>query len=290
MIIRSTWSSRLDYLADSTNRIGGELEEVNERIATGLAVSKPSDAPELTSRIMAVERELGDQERYSDDAIYATNLHDMADSILMDLADVVTEARTLAVQMGSDTYEGPVRIASAQQADQLLSQALDLLNTTVADRYLFSGQRYDAPAFDASLAYQGSVDESRIYVADGVEVIVGFNGEELGLGDVLGSLESLRDALLTDDAATIRGTLDVLEESTETISEAQTRVGIEQMVAVDFTSFSESMKLELELQLSSLQDDDSIQSLVRLGELQTQYEATIALTAKSQLGNLFSQI
>lgn len=290
MIIRSTWSSRLDYLADATNRIGGELEEVNERVATGLAVNKPSDAPELTSRIMSVEREISDQERYSEDASYATNLHDMADSILMDLADVVTEARTLAVQMGSDTYEGPVRVASAQQADQLLSQAMDLLNTTVADRYLFSGESYDTEAFDTSLNYQGADEVSKIYVADGVEVTVGFNGEELGLGDVLSSLEALRDALLTDDASNIRSTLDVLEDSTEIISEAQTRVGIEQMVAVDFTSFSDAMKLELELQLSSLQDDDTIGSLVRLSELETQYQATIALTAKSQLGNLFSQI
>jgi flagellin-like hook-associated protein FlgL len=290
VIIRSTWSSRLSYLTSQTSRVGGELQEVSERIASGIAVSKPSDAPELTSRIMSIDREISDQARYVEDAGYATNLHDMAGTILMDLSTVVSEARALAVQMGSDTYDGPIRIASADQADQLLEQAINLLNTQVADRNLFSGQAYDTQAFADDLTYQGSQDASLIRVADGVEVTVGFNGDEMDLGSVLESIQGLREALLSDDSAAVRSSLDGLTAATEIVSKAQTTVGIEQMAALDFASFSQSMGVELEIQISSLRDDDSLKSLVRLGELQTQFEASIAMTAKSQLGNLFSRI
>jgi len=290
MIIRSTWASRLSYLAKQTNRVASEMEVVNERATTGKAVNRPSDAPELTTRIMSLEREIVDQERYTEDSEYAANLQGMADQVLLDLSSVVSEARTLAVQMGSDTYEGPVRTGSAKQAEQLISQAMNLMNTTVADRHLFSGQAYKTPPYGEDFVYQGSDEVSEINVADNISVTVGFNGEEMGLGSVLEAIDSLRVALESDDASNVRATLDALTTATETISRAQTEVGVEQMTAVDFADFSSSMTLELQIQLSSFQDDDTIGSLVRLGQLETQYQATLALTAKSQMGNLFNQI
>jgi flagellar hook-associated protein 3 FlgL len=290
MIIRSTWSSRLSYLTQQTNRIGGELAEVNERIATGVAVSRPSDAPELTARIMSVEREISDQARYGDDAEYASNLHSMADTTLMDLSDVVAEARALAVQMGSETYSDQDRIEASAQVDGMIDQALSLLNTQVGDRYLYGGEAYNIPPFAEDLSYQGAAGASTINVADDVEVTVGFSGDALGMGDVFSSLSSLRDALQAGDASQVQSSLDGLTGATDTISSAQAMLGIEQSTALDFASFSESMQLELQGQLSSLKDDDTFASLVRMSELQTQYDAAIALTSKSQMTNLFGRI
>lgn len=290
MIIRSTWSSRLNYLTQQTNRISGELAEVNERIATGVAVNRPSDAPELTARIMSVEREISDQARYGKDAAYAANLHSMADTTLMDLSDVVAEARAFGVQMGSETYSDADRTEAASQVDGMIDQALSLLNTQVGDRYLFGGEAYTTPPFAADLSYQGAGDSSTVRVADDVEVTVGFSGGALGMEDALSSLVSLRDALQTGDAAQVQSSLGDLEGATDTVSSAQTVLGIEQSTALDFASFSDAMQLELEGQLSSLKDDDTFASLVRMSELQTQYDAAIALTSKSQMANLFGRI
>lgn len=290
MIIRSTFSSRLNYLADQTNQITAEMEEVNSRISSGLAITKPSDAPELTARIMSVEQEISDQLQFGDNATYASTLHDSADAILLEISDVLMQARELAVQMASESYSSEQRINSASEADQLLTQALSLLNTQIGERYLFSGEAYDTQPYDTTLTYQGSTDPSTINLSDDVDVVVGFDADGLGMTDILTSIETLRDALAADDPNAVQASLTGLESSTLLLSSAQSTVGMEQTTALDFIDFTDSLGVQLETQLSELQDDDMVASLVRLSELQTQYEATLALTARSQSGNLFSMI
>lgn len=290
MIIRTTWGSRLDYLAQHTNRIATEMSTVSDKITTGLEVSRPSDAPELTTRIQNIERELSDQARFAEDAEYANNLLSVSDSVLNELAVVVSRARELAVQMGSETYQGPQRVSSAELADQLLEQARGLLNSQMAGRYLFSGEAYDTQPYADDLSYQGATDPSEIQVSDTVGVTVGFNGEDLELGSILTAIEALREALKTDDAGNVLATLDELIASSDTVSSAQTVVGIEQSTADDFQALAKNMGVELEVQYSNMVDADAVESIMRLGELQTQYDAVLAVISKTQMSGLFERI
>ncbi|MEL6344827.1 MAG: flagellin [Myxococcota bacterium] len=290
MNIRTTWLSRLDYLSFQTNRIGGELTDVSQKLTTGLEISKPSDSPELTARLMNIKREIADQERFHEDSSYALNLLDVADQVLVDMSQVVSNARQLAVQMGSDTYLGPARTASAEQASQLLDQAMDLVNTAVAGRHLFAGEAYDTQPYADDLSYQGADEASRIDVSDQSNTIVGFVAEDLNLGSVLQAIADLQTALETDSADAVRLTLDGLIAATDTISNAQTTVGVEQATAIDFVDLTESMKLELEVQRSALEDADALEAVMRMSQLQSQYDAALAVTSQMNLGSLFDRI
>ena len=81
-----------------------------------------------------------------------------------------------------------------------------------------------------------------------------------------------------------------LDEAINTVSQAQTRIGAEQISAGDFASLAESMELELTAQLSSIQDADPIEALVRLNELTTLYETALTVTASANTGSLFDRI
>lgn len=290
MNIRTTWIARLEYLSQQTNRIGQDLTEVSQKLTTGVEIMTPSDSPELTARLMSIKREISDQQRYNEDSSYALNLLDVADQVLGDLSTTVSDARQLAVQMGSDTYQGPARAASAVQATQLIDQAMDLVNTAVAGRHLFGGEAYDARPYGPDLSYQGAEDPSVIDVSDQSEAIVGFVGEDLGLGTVLQSLSDLRDALESDSAENIRNTLDSLIEATDIISNAQTSVGVEQKTAIDFVDLTDAMALELEVQRSALEDADALEAVMRMSQLQSQYDAALAVTSQMNLGSLFERI
>ena len=146
-------------------------------------------------------------------------------------------------------------------------------------------------AFDTStLAYVGSTDESTIDVGDQADVIVGFDGDALGLGAALTAIQDLSTALGADDVPGIQTAMTDLEAAIDAVSAAQTLAGGEQATAMDFASLSESMEYELTAQLSAVQDADAIESLMRLSELQTLYETALSVTAGSNMGSLFDRI
>ena len=290
MIIGSNLFSRLERLSGQTSAIANELAEASEIATTGVKISSPSDAPELVSRIDALTTAIGDSQQYAASAQTAENLLSVADSALSDLAGVLSAAQELAVQLGSETYDSSMRTASADTAAGYLEQALTLVNTDVAGRALFAGTAYDGDAFDASLSYVGSADPSTLTVSEEAEVIVGFDGEALGLGDALTALSELQDALAANDVERVQATMDTLSAAITTVSQAQTSIGAEQLSAGDHANFAASMELELTTQLSSIQDADAIEALVRVNSLQTLYQTALTVTSSSNLGSLFDRI
>jgi flagellar hook-associated protein 3 FlgL len=291
MFVGTNLFSRLDSLTRQTSRISDELAEVSLMATTGLAINSPSDSPEQVERIADLTTAITDQQQYTESSDTATNLLSSVDSSLSDLAEVLGAAHQLAVQMSSETYDGIYRTSSASLADGFLDQALALVNTSISGRSLFAGTAYDGDAFDTTtLAYLGSTDESTIDVGDQASVTVGFDGDALGLSAALTAISDLSTALSANDVAGVQTAMTDLESAIDAVSKAQTVAGGEQAIAMDFASLSESMELELVTQLSSVQDADAIESLVRLSELQTLYETALNVTAGSNMGSLFDRI
>ena len=291
MFVGTNLFSRLDSLTRQTGRISDELAEASLIATTGLAINSPSDAPEQVERIADLTTAIADQQQYTESSDTATNLLSSVDTALSDLAQVLGSAHELAVQMASETYDGIYRVGTASLADGYLEQALSIVNTSVSGRTLFAGTAYDGDAFDTStLAYVGSTDESTIDVGDQADVIVGFDGDALGLGAALTAIQDLSTALGADDVPGIQTAMTDLEAAIDAVSAAQTLAGGEQATAMDFASLSESMEYELTAQLSAVQDADAIESLMRLSELQTLYETALSVTAGSNMGSLFDRI
>ena len=65
MIYRSTWHGRMDFMSSASNRIGREISQVNERIATGKEINRPSDDPGRISQLHTVREELKNQAMYT---------------------------------------------------------------------------------------------------------------------------------------------------------------------------------------------------------------------------------
>ncbi len=290
MIVGTNLFSRLGALSSQTGRITDALAEATQIATTGLKIATPSDAPHLVGRIQDLNTAIADSQQYAESAATADNLLSVADSTLSDLASVLSAAHELAVQLSSETYDATLRTASAVTAESYLEEALSLVNTSVAGRALFAGTGYDGDAFDASLSYTGTAEESVMDVGEEASVTVGFDGESLGLGEVLTAISDLATALSADDLDGIQSAMTAIDEAITTLSRAQTSIGAEQITAGDFASLAESMELELTAQLSQVQEADPVEALVRLNELQTMYETALTVTASSNMGSLFDRI
>jgi flagellin-like hook-associated protein FlgL len=293
-IIRSTYHSRLSALSTQTRRIGDTMARAQLEASSGLKVMRASDAPGRMSYIHSVRESKADQSEYQSNADWAFQHLSVADGALGGLSAVISDARELAVQMSSETYNTTTRIQTQSEATALFERAVMFANTNLGGRYVFAGQAYDSEAYDASTgAYLGDTGEPEVAVADGgVSVLTGFDGSNLlqGSGDVITALQNLEAALATGVATNVQATIDDLDAAMEQVAVARTVVGGEMQRSDDGRAMAETMAIALSSQESDMVDADAVESFTNLFEVQQAFEAALQVTANARSSLLFSRL
>ena len=293
-IIRSTYHSRLSALSNQSRRIGDKMARAQLEASSGLKVVRASDAPGRMSYIHSVRESRADQAEYTSNADWAIQHLAVADGALGGLANVISDARELAVQMSSETYNTTTRIQSQDDATALFDRAIMFGNTNLGGRYVFAGQAYDSEAYDAATgAYLGDTGEPEVAVADdNVSVLTGFDGSNLlqGAGDVITALQNLEAALGTGVATNVQATIDDLDAAMEQVAVARTLVGGEMQRADDGRAMAQNMTIALASQESDMVDADAVESFTNLFEIQQAFEASLQVTANARSSLLFSRL
>jgi len=291
-IHRSAYNSRLSSLSTLTANIAKEMAKVQERATTGLNITRPSDSPTDVIRLHRVKAQVEDQEVWIDYAEYAYCLLTIADDAMTDMSSVVSDARELAVMMASETYSSEQRSAASTDAQGLVDQFLDLLNSNMGERYIFAGNAYDSLAYDDTGAYLGDTGVPWTSVGESTTVNLGFDGSDLFQDpiDIVSALTELVTALESGDADAVSATLDDLVGATDQISLAHGEVGMQMNLAEDALEFAEVLQVDLATEVSRIEDADMVETYTRLTEVQTAYEAALQVLAKSSTSTLLSRI
>lgn len=291
-VIRSTYTSRIAAMRSNNLRLGQELATANDRAATGLRYTRPSDDPGITSRVQELRAQLDDQQVYADNADWAMSLNLTADQAISDLAENLGEARALAVQMSNETYTNVQRTQMVGVAQGLLEEALAAANVQFGDRYLFAGASYDQPAFDNAGVYQGDNGEPDVTVGENLTAQIGWDGSNLlqGTGDVVTAFTNLVANLGTGNAADVQTSLDDIELAIDQIAEAQSLIGREYLIAEDAYDLTMTMELQLTQQLANDTEVDQADSYASLFEAQAAFEAALQVTASTRTSLLFARI
>jgi flagellar hook-associated protein 3 FlgL len=150
-----------------------DIYTLNEQIASGQRINKPSDDPVGIARAMDYEVEIAAQEQYLANIDGVTSVLSYTDTVLNSVNESLTSLSELAVQAASDTTSESSRDALAAEAGQIRDQLLSLANSKFSDTYIFSGFKTDAAAFDGTYAYQG--DAGTINIAVGSDVLIAQN-------------------------------------------------------------------------------------------------------------------
>jgi flagellar hook-associated protein 3 FlgL len=292
-VIRTTYHGRLESVARQTRTVAARMSRAQIEAASGLRYHRASDDPSRTTQLHRVREQRSDVDVYVANARFAVNVHDAADDAIGGMADSLAEARMLAVQLSSDTYNDQVRIDAATSAQAMLERVLIYANTNLGGRYIFAGENYDAEAYDPTTgAYLGDTNSPDTEIGAGLSVQTGFDGSALfqGGGDVMGALGNLVAALATGDANTVRATLTDLDAAIDQLAEARTIVGGEMQRADDAVALNESVEVQLGGLESDLADADSIEAYTRLYEAQTAFEAALQVTANTRTNLLFMRL
>jgi len=267
------------------NRQYEEYFKLNEAVSSGKRVNRPSDDPVSMGMILNYRSLSESIEQYKSNIERGVTLLTYTESALADAETVITDAKVLAEQMATGTYNDENRESLSVLAEELYDQLLQIGNLKVTDRYIFSGYKTDTAPFSRdenyNIAYHGDNGKIQFASNQNSKVTVNITGQEAFLDgtNVFDVLRDLRDDLAVDNQAGVQEALPRLDEAMNQIVRERARVGttIDQMETSKF--MLEELGFQTENILSVTEDADIVETVSRLTTQETAFQATLKSTA-----------
>ncbi|MGI6190125.1 MAG: flagellar hook-associated protein FlgL [Clostridiales bacterium] len=262
-----------------------DLAKLQEHLASGKKILRPSDDPVAISRSLKLKADLAYNKQYVSNTDNALSWLESTELALKDLGDVLQRVREMAVKAGSGSLSLEDRAAIADEIQQLQNHVVQLGNATYADRYIFAGYKTDQPAFAEQgnqLVYQG--DNGKIAYETGVgsridvNVIGGDGGAEID--KIYDVLERFKNDLMDPANPELDGYIGEIDQRIIQVlslrSEAGAKVNRFELIRarlkdeeINFTNL-----------LSQNEDADIAEIIVWFKEAENVYRASLATGAR----------
>ena len=165
-------STRQTFLNSVSNMQNSQskLADLQNQIATGKKLNKPSDDPVAAAQVVKLNRELAQTEKFQDNIDVTQRRLELEETVLESLNNSTTRIRELTLQAGNGIVSDADRKAIATEIRGLVEYSAGLMNTQDSQgEYLFSGsQGFDKPYVlngDGSYSYVGDDGKRMIQVA-----------------------------------------------------------------------------------------------------------------------------
>jgi len=122
-------------LAKSTER----TQEIQEVISTGKKINRLSDDPVAVTKLLNYQTHLNKLGQYKENITYGNSWLNMSDSILLDMQNLLTEAKNIAIAQSTSTANSETRAQAAVAVQNLYEQLISYANTKLGDNYIFGG-------------------------------------------------------------------------------------------------------------------------------------------------------
>lgn len=164
-----TMASTLNNINAAANR----LAAANAAVSSEKKIQSASDDPIVATRAITYRSYVSQISQYQDNATAAAGWQKATDSALNDLNDVITKTKELTTQAASDTCSDTDKTNIKAEVVTLQTQAVSIMNTTYAGRYIFGGYSTSEAPYKSSTTTIGDS--------------VTYKGDYLSLGGVVSS-------------------------------------------------------------------------------------------------------
>ncbi|HPO77233.1 MAG TPA: flagellar hook-associated protein FlgL [Thermoclostridium caenicola] len=286
----------MTHLSSNLNR----TMKYQNQLATGKKISMPSDDPIVASRALKLRTDVAEIQQYSRNMDDALSWMAITEATMNQINDVLQRFREITVQAanGTNTPDDLQKIGA--EAGELVTQIIQLANTTYAGRYIFSGFKTDKPLLNSDGTFNvGFMENEYIQFEIGIGDFINVNvpGYDLfhrsnvaSQGDVSSlfqTLDSIKKAINGQD-------LDPDENQHEKISNllGELDLEIENLLRVRAGLGARMNRVELTgnrldddyvnfTKLMSLNEDvDMAEAIMNLFNEQNVYQASLSTTAR----------
>ncbi len=161
--MRITTSMLNDRVVFNMQRSIRRFLTMQMQLSTGRKINTPSDDPIGTQRDLIYRTELKKNEQYRKNITQGLNWMQSYDSILGELKNLVSSAKEIGVAMSNGVYDEVARQGSANEVESIFERLVQLANSEMEDKYIFSGHRINTKSLVASnngVVYAG--DDGRL--------------------------------------------------------------------------------------------------------------------------------
>ncbi|MCL8027647.1 flagellar hook-associated protein FlgL [Nocardioides bruguierae] len=275
MMVRSS----LTGLQSGLSRVA----DVQEKLATGKNINRPSDDPTDAVVSMRMRSELSRAQQHVRNGQDGLSWLTMAETALTSTNDNLRRVHELALTGANGTSSATSREAMATEVEQIRAAMLDDANTSYLGRPVFGGVTAGSKAFDDTGTWIGVPGAVQRTVADGVRLRVDVEGTDVfgdGASSVFAELDALATALRSDDKASISAAIDSMTSRMAGVTDVISRVGATYSRADKAVLTAEDAVFGLQVSLSEVEDVDLPAAMVDLQVSQVAYQAALAATAK----------
>lgn len=175
----------------------GDLSDVQQQLASGKKLLRPSDDPVGTAQVIRLTEEIELIGQYKKNSNLLVNSLEQEGTILGSMKEIIDRARVLMIQSGNGIVGTDDRKAQAIEMSQIRDQVFDLMNSrNPAGEYIFAGFQSASPAFAFNpsavgdkYTFVGDTGANEIQVSDSVNLQVNNSGFDV-FEDVLSRLKS----------------------------------------------------------------------------------------------------
>jgi flagellar hook-associated protein 3 FlgL len=269
-------------------RLTADLDSLNEKIASGKKVNRPSDDPIAMVEAMQFKTATRQLDQYGRNLETAGSWFTASESALSQTLDLVARAHEIAVTMNSDNQNAQTRDSAAVEVGELLDQAISLGNTQLSGRYIFSGfETATAPFTKVMLGgvetaqYNGDTNDFQVQIGKDENLTAGKNGQTVLMDSTLFStLGSLKKALEDNDWSGINAQLGNLTSVEDYLNNQIADIGGRQNRAEVKANILGQLQLDLQDRLSQAEDADIAEVMIQLNSKQVIYQAALAAAAR----------
>jgi flagellar hook-associated protein 3 len=174
------YNSLVKNLAKGAER----TQEIQEVITSGKRINRLSDDPIGVSRVVNYETHLNKLGQYRENITYGNSWLSMSDSVLLDMQNLVTEAKTIAIAQSTETATPETRAQAAVAVRNLYEQLIAFANTKLGDTYIFGGSLTNVAPFNSDGTYNGNADDILIEIMEGITSKINVAGSEFLITDL----------------------------------------------------------------------------------------------------------
>jgi flagellar hook-associated protein 3 FlgL len=287
---------------NNLNGLNDRMQRAQRQISTGVRMARVSDDPDKVSTLLQVRSNLDSAQRIQSNLGLVKGEVDAGEQTLESAVQLFEQARTLGAQGATGTQTAAERAGLAQQVGSILEQMVGLASTSAQGRFIFSGDSDQQAPYTVDLtqavpvsAYLGTAATRLAQHPNGTTFSVSHTAQEIfdsadPTTNVFGALVSLRAALLSNNDTTIRTVENGLTKVGEYFNSQLSFYGITQNKVSEANDFGQNLQVQLQAQISGLQDADLTSAILEMNQVQTEQQASLQAEARIPRSTLFDYL
>jgi flagellar hook-associated protein 3 FlgL len=269
------------------------VADAQSALSSGKRINNFSDAPSDAVAVLRYSSQEADVAAFQHAANDGSGWVATADGALQSVSSTLQRVTSLAVSAVNGGLGATSRGAIADEVTALRDQLVDVANTKVGSRGLFSGFQDTAVAKVAGAwAYTGDTGAVTRQVGPAANVQVNVTGDSVfgfaaGPGqDLFSTLDALATAIRSGNTAGIASAQNLLGARSDDVSRSLGTLGAAQNRIENQVDIGSANLIEIKKQRSNLEDIDIAEAALKMQMVSTGYQAALAAAGKADLPSL----